>query len=63
MAAEVRPGGCERCGRTEDLHYHHWQFLCTECLEMLREDRVRAHDHAERVARIEAQEAGPPGAP
>lgn len=55
MAAEVRAGGCERCGSLEDVHYFHWQFLCKDCRENLTLAQMREHVHALAVARAEAE--------
>lgn len=46
MAAELKAGGCERCGREDHLTYAHWQFLCAECRDVLALEAKRDHEHA-----------------
>ena len=55
MTAEFNAGGCERCGKHDQVTYSHWQFLCSECREVLAEEQVREHDHAVLMAGIEAR--------
>jgi predicted alpha/beta-fold hydrolase len=50
MTAEFNAGGCERCGNHEHVTYHHWQFLCAECREILADEQARDHDRAVLVA-------------
>ena len=64
MTAEFSAGGCERCGKQDHVTYSHWQFLCSECRDVLALSQLREHEHAVLQARIEAagQERGKPRA-
>ena len=56
MGGAARPGGCERCGRQENISYTGWQFLCNDCRAELVREKTREAAKARAVARVEAEE-------
>ena len=55
MGGAARPGGCERCGRQENVSYTGWQFLCNECRAELVREKARESSKARAMAKVEAE--------
>ena len=58
MSIAVKPGGCERCGRTEGLTYKGWQFLCKECRAGLEQEHTQQTVRSKLIANLERLELG-----
>ncbi len=56
MGGGVRPGGCERCGKTEQVSYSGWMYLCHTCREELQREQEQEARRARMLAKVEEEE-------
>lgn len=62
MGGGVRPGGCERCGKSEDVTYSGWVYLCRTCREEMQREKEQESRKARLMARLDEDERRARGA-
>lgn len=53
MGGAARPGGCERCGRSDGVSYVGWAYYCQQCRMEIERERTQ---HALRMRALERLE-------
>lgn len=59
MGGSARPGGCERCGRQDDLSYVGWAYYCKQCRMEIERERTQHLLQVRALERLEQEMNAP----